>query len=93
MRIRTTHLCAHACPPGNMRARKDAFIDEICIPSLRAAHAEGLVDAVDGFCEGIAFDTEQIVRVFDTARELGLPVKLHAEAAQPSGRHGARGKL
>jgi imidazolonepropionase len=46
---------------------------------LRATHAEGLVDAVDGFCEGIAFDTTQIARVFAVAQELGLPVKLHAE--------------
>lgn len=84
VRIRTTHLCAHACPP-EYEGRKDAFIDEICIPSLRAAHAEGLVDAVDGFCEGIAFDTSQIARVFDAARELGLPVKLHAEQLSHQG--------
>ncbi len=84
VRIRTTHLCAHACPPEYV-GRKDAFIDEICIPSLRAAHAEGLVDAVDGFCEHIAFDTAQIARVFDTARALGLPVKLHAEQLSHQG--------
>lgn len=84
VRIRTTHLCAHACPP-EYAGRKDAFIDEICIPSLRAAHAEGLVDAVDGFCEGIAFDTSQIARVFDAARECGLPVKLHAEQLSHQG--------
>ena len=57
----------------------DAYIDTICLPALTAAHAEGLVDAVDGFCEGIAFQPNQIARVFDVARELGLPVKLHAE--------------
>jgi imidazolonepropionase len=51
----------------------------VCIPTLRVAHAEGLVDAVDGFCEGIAFDTAQIARVFAVAKELGLPVKLHSE--------------
>jgi len=84
VRIRTTHLCAHACPP-EYAGRKDAFINEICIPSLHAAHAEGLVDAVDGFCEGIAFDTAQIARVFDAARELGLPVKLHAEQLSHQG--------
>ncbi|MCL4138582.1 UNVERIFIED_CONTAM: hypothetical protein GTU68_027512, partial [Idotea baltica] len=56
-----------------------AYIDEVCNPTLRAAHAEGLVDAVDGFCEGIAFSPEQIERVFDVAQELELPVKLHAE--------------
>ncbi|QXT39501.1 imidazolonepropionase [Gymnodinialimonas ceratoperidinii] len=74
----TSFLGAHATPP-EYKDRPDAYIDEVCIPALRAAHAEGLVDAVDGFCEGIAFDTAQIARVFDVARELGLPVKLHAE--------------
>jgi len=76
--VRTSFLGAHAVPP-EFKGRPDAYIDEICIPALHAAHAEGLVDAVDGFCEGIAFDTAQIARVFDVARELGLPVKLHAE--------------
>ncbi len=76
VRVRTTYLGAHATPKGMDR---DAYIDEVCIPTLNAAHAEGLVDAVDGFCEGIAFDTAQIGRVFDRAVELGLPVKLHAE--------------
>ncbi len=72
----TSFLGAHAVPKG-MGA--DAYIDEVCLPALEAAHAEGLVDAVDGFCEGIAFDTAQIARVFARAGELGLPVKLHAE--------------
>ncbi len=62
-----------------IRAAPDAYIDEVCIPALEAAHAAGLADAVDGFCEGIAFTPEQIERVFVKARELGLPVKLHAE--------------
>ena len=74
--IVTTYLGAHAVPAG-MDA--DAYIDTICIPTLEAAHAQGLVDAVDGFCEGIAFTPEQIARVFDAAKALGLPVKLHAE--------------
>ncbi|WP_240794132.1 imidazolonepropionase [Pseudorhodobacter turbinis] len=78
VRIRTSFLGAHATP-AEYKGRDDAYIDEVCIPTLRAAHAEGLVDAVDGFCEGIAFNTSQISRVFDVARELGLPVKLHAE--------------
>jgi imidazolonepropionase len=56
------------CPPGR---DADAYIDDVCLPALDAAHAEGLVDAVDGFCEGIAFDTAQIARVFDRARALG----------------------
>ncbi|MEY8841999.1 imidazolonepropionase, partial [Cribrihabitans sp. XS_ASV171] len=76
VRIVTSFLGAHAVPKG-MEA--DAYIDEVCIPALEAAHAEGLVDAVDGFCEGIAFDTAQIRRVFEKARAMGIPVKLHAE--------------
>ncbi len=92
VRVRTSYLGAHAVPPG---ADADAYIDDICIPTLRAAHAEGLVDAVDGFCEGIAFDTSQIARVFEAAGALGLPVKLHAEQLSQMGgtalaaRHGA----
>ncbi|UWR31027.1 imidazolonepropionase [Sulfitobacter sp. W002] len=78
IRVRTTFLGAHATP-AEYAGRADAYIDEVCLPALRAAHAEGLVDAVDGFCEGIAFQPAQIARVFDVARELGLPVKLHAE--------------
>lgn len=78
VRVRTSFLGAHAIPP-EYSDRSDAYIDEVCIPALRAAHGEGLVDAVDGFCEGIAFQPAQIARVFDVARELGLPVKLHAE--------------
>jgi len=76
VRIVTSFLGAHAVPRG-MDA--DDYIDTVCIPALEAAHAEGLVDTVDGFCEGIAFDTAQIARVFDKARQLELPVKLHAE--------------
>ncbi|WP_050523885.1 imidazolonepropionase [Pseudorhodobacter wandonensis] len=76
--VRTTFLGAHATPP-DYSGRSDLYIDQVCIPALRAAHAKGLVDAVDGFCEGIAFQPNQIARVFDVARELGLPVKLHAE--------------
>ena len=78
IRVKTTFLGAHATPADNA-GRDDAYIDEVCIPALRAAHAERLVDAVDGFCEGIAFQPAQIARVFDVAQELGLPVKLHAE--------------
>jgi imidazolonepropionase len=76
--VRTTFLGAHATP-AEYKDRDDAYIDEVCIPALRAAHAEGLVDAVDGFCEGIAFQPAQIERVFKVAQDLGLPVKLHAE--------------
>jgi imidazolonepropionase len=84
VRVVTSFLGAHACPP-DYAGRPDAYIDEVCIPTLHAAHAEGLVDAVDGFCEGIAFDTAQIARVFDAARALGVPVKLHSEQL---GHHG-----
>ena len=76
--VRTSFLAAHAVPVEYM-GRADAYIDQVCIPALHAAHAERLVDAVDGFCEGIAFSPAQIERVFQAARSLGLPVKLHAE--------------
>ena len=76
--VRTSFLGAHAVP-AEYRNRADAYVDEICIPTLRAAHAEGLVDAVDGFCEGIGFSPAQIERVFRVAAALGLQVKLHAE--------------
>lgn len=76
VRVRTSFLGAHAVPAG---ADADDYVDTVCIPTLRAAHAEGLVDAVDGFCEGIAFSPQQVARVFEAARDLGLPVKLHAE--------------
>ena len=76
--VKTSFLGAHAVP-AELKDKPDSYIDNVCIPALRAAHAEGLVDAVDGFCEDIAFDTTQISRVFDVAVELDLPVKLHAE--------------
>ena len=76
--ITTTHLAAHAIPP-DYKGRADAYIDEVAIPSLHAAHAEGLIEAVDAFCEGIAFSPTQVDRLFTAARALGLPVKLHAE--------------
>ena len=78
VRVLTTHLAAHAVPP-EYKGRADAYIDEIAIPSLRAAHAEGLIDAVDAFCEGIAFSTMQVERLFNAAKGLGLDIKLHAE--------------
>lgn len=78
VRVVTSFLGAHAVP-ADYADKPDAYLTDICIPALHAAHAEGLVDAVDGFCEGIAFTPAQIARVFDEARALGLPVKLHAE--------------
>ncbi len=92
--VRTTFLGAHAVPP-EYRGRPDAYLTEQAIPALRAAHAEGLVDAVDAFCEGIAFSPAQVARIFDEARLLDLPVKLHAEqlsnlgGAALAARHGA----
>jgi imidazolonepropionase len=76
VQVVTTFLGAHAVPEGT---EADGYIDGVCIPALRAAHAEGLVDAVDAFCEGIAFSPAQVGRVFAVARDLGLPVKVHAE--------------
>lgn len=76
--VRTSYLAAHAVP-AEYKGRADAYIDQVCIPALHAAHAQGLVDAVDGFCEGIAFSPAQIERLFEVAQGLGLPVKLHAE--------------
>ena len=92
--VRTTFLGAHAVPP-EFAGRADDYLTETALPALRAAHAEGLVDAVDAFCEGIAFSPAQVARVFDEARALGLPVKLHAEqlsnlgGAALAARHGA----
>lgn len=87
VRVRTSYLAAHAVPP-EYRGRADDYISEVVLPGLDAAHAEGLVDAVDGFCEGIAFSPAQITRVFNRAKALGIPVKLHAE--QLSNLGGAR---
>ena len=76
--VATTFLGAHALPP-EFAGRADAYIDEICERMLPALAAEGLADAVDAFCERIGFSNAQTERVFAAARELGLPVKLHAE--------------
>jgi imidazolonepropionase len=78
IRIVTSYLAAHAVPP-EFQGRADDYLDEVVLPGLDAAHKEGLVDAVDGFCEGIAFSPAQIERLFAHARQLGLPIKLHAE--------------
>jgi imidazolonepropionase len=84
--VRSTFLGAHALPP-EMNGDKAGYIDRVVGEMLPAVAAEGLADAVDGFCEGIAFSPEEIARVFDAARSLGLPVKLHAD--QLSNLHGA----
>jgi len=80
----TTFLGAHALPP-EFAGRGDAYIDEVCNRMLPALAAEGLVDAVDAFCERIGFTQAQTRRVFDAARRLGLPVKLHAEQLSDQG--------
>jgi len=81
--VRTTFLGAHALPP-EYAGRADAYIDAVCewLPRL---HAESLVDAVDAFCERIGFDAAQTRRVFEAARALGLPVKLHADQLSDGG--------
>lgn len=92
--ITTTHLAAHAIPP-EYKGNADGYIDEVAIPSLSAAKAEGLIDAVDAFCETIAFTPAQVDRLFTAARALGLRVKLHAEqlsdqsGAELAARHAA----
>lgn len=92
--VRTSFLGAHALPP-EAKGDKEAFIDLVANEILPAVAAEGLADAVDGFCEGIAFSPEQISRVFDAAKAAGLPVKLHADqlsnlhGAELAARHGA----
>ena len=75
--VRTTFLGAHALPP-EFANDADGYIDA-AIDWLRTLHAEGLVDAVDAFCEGIGFTPAQTRRVFAAANALGLPVKLHAD--------------
>ena len=84
--VRATCLAAHALPP-EYKDRADDYIEHICNEMLPALAAEGLVDAVDAFCEYLAFSPEQVERVFKVAQQLGLPVKLHAE--QLSSLHGS----
>ncbi|RMP50910.1 Imidazolonepropionase [Pseudomonas syringae pv. atrofaciens] len=76
--IRATCLAAHALPP-EYADRADDYINHICNDMLPALAAEGLVDAVDAFCEYLAFSPAQVEQVFITAGQLALPVKLHAE--------------
>lgn len=92
--VRTTCLAAHALPPeysaptaGTPTDPRDAYIDTVCRDWLPQLHAQGLVDAVDAFCETIGFSPAQTQRVFQAAQALGLPVKLHAE--QLSNQEGA----
>lgn len=82
--VRTTFLGAHALPP-EFSGRADDYIDEVCERMLPALAGQGLVDAVDAFCERIGFSAAQTERVFERARALGLPVKLHAEQLSDQG--------
>lgn len=78
VRVCTTFLGAHALPP-EFAGRPDAYVQQLCERMLPELAAQGLVDAVDAFCERIGFTPAQTRRVFEAARGLGLPVKLHAE--------------
>src|SRR5580693_9397037 len=84
--VRTTFLGAHAVP-SEMAGNKAGYIDAVCNEMLPAIAAEGLADAVDAFCEGIAFSVEQTAQLFAKAQTLGLPLRLHAD--QLSNLHGA----
>ena len=92
--VATSLLAAHALPP-EFAGRPDDYIDTICAVWLPALHAEGLVDAVDAYCEDIAFSAAQCDRLFTAARRLGRPVRLHAEqlsnvgGSRMAARHGA----
>lgn len=82
--VRTTFLGAHALPP-EFAGRSQDYIDLICNEMLPALAAEGLVDAVDVFCERIAFTLAETEQVFRAAQQLGIPVKLHAEQISDMG--------
>jgi imidazolonepropionase len=86
VKIVTTWLAAHTLPV-EYKDEADRYLDEVAIPGLERAAAEGLVDSVDGFCETIGFSVAQIARLFDKAVALSLPVRLHAE--QLSNQRGA----
>jgi imidazolonepropionase len=84
VRVRTSYLGLHAVPP-EWKAERARYVDLAVDQILTAAHAQGLVDAVDAYCEPIAFSTEEVGRLFDKARALGLPVKLHADQLSDGG--------
>jgi len=80
----TSFLGAHAVP-AEFAGKADQYIEMLCAEALPRAAEEGLVDAVDAYCENIAFSTDQIARLFETAQSLSLPVKLHADQLSDSG--------
>ncbi|MEH6664187.1 MAG: imidazolonepropionase [Brevundimonas sp.] len=83
-RVATSYLGLHAVPP-EFREDRAAYVDLAVDGILPAAHAEGLVDAVDAYCEPIAFSRDEVARLFDRATALGLPVKLHADQLSNGG--------
>ncbi|MFN7619638.1 MAG: imidazolonepropionase, partial [bacterium] len=84
VRVRTSYLGLHAVPP-EWKTDRGRYVDLAVDQILPAAHAEGLVDAVDAYCEPIAFSTEEVARLFDRAKALGLPVRLHADQLSDGG--------
>ncbi|QJE74029.1 imidazolonepropionase [Aerophototrophica crusticola] len=84
VRVRTTLLAAHALPP-EYKDDRAGYIDLVCQTIIPAAARDGLADAVDAFCEGIAFTVEEVERVFTAAQAHGLPVKLHADQLSDTG--------
>jgi imidazolonepropionase len=84
--VATTYLAAHVVPP-QFPGGSEGYVERVCTHYLPAVAASGLADAVDAYCESIAFSADQVARVFDRARSLGLPVKLHAD--QLSNMHAA----
>ena len=82
--VSTSFLGAHTVPP-EFKGKADQYIEMLCVEALPQAADAGLIDAVDAYCENIAFSTEQIARLFDTAQSLNLPVKLHADQLSDSG--------
>lgn len=84
VRVRRTFLGAHTVPPEYAERQAD-YVEHLCREMLPEAHRRGLVDAVDAFCEGIAFSPGETRKVFAKARELGLPVKLHADQLSDTG--------
>ena len=84
VRVRTSYLGLHAVPP-EWKTDRGRYVDLAVDQILPAAHAEGLVDAVDAYCEPIAFSTQEVARLFDRAKALGLPVRLHADQLSDGG--------
>ena len=84
IRIKTSFLGSHGIAP-EYKNNPENYIKEVCLPALKKANKEGLVDAVDGFCETVALNVEQLKEVFDLAQKLNLPIKLHAEQLSHSG--------